>query len=51
MAVASIVGHRGTGYLITNDPPGAEYTLNLAVICMMFLLIGPGAISLDAILF
>jgi len=51
MAVAGIVGHRGAGYLITNDPPGAEYTLNLAVICAMFLLIGPGAISLDAILF
>ncbi len=51
MAVAGIVGHRGAGYLITNDPPGAEYTLNLAVVCMMFLLIGPGAISLDATLF
>jgi putative oxidoreductase len=51
MAVAGIVGHRGAGYLITNDPPGAEYTINLAVICVMFLLIGPGAISLDAILF
>jgi putative oxidoreductase len=49
MAVAGIVGHRGAGYLITNDPPGAEYTLNLAVVCMMFVLIGPGAISLDAI--
>ena len=48
MAVAGIVGHRGAGYLITNDPPGAEYTLNLAVVCMMFVLIGPGAISLDA---
>ncbi len=51
MLVAGIVGHRGAGYLITNDPPGAEYTLNLAVICLMFLLIGPGSISLDAILF
>ena len=51
MAVAGIVGHRGAGYLITNDPPGAEYTLNLAVICVMFLLIGPGVISLDATLF
>ena len=51
MLVAGIVGHRGAGYLITNDPPGGEYTINLAVICLMFLLIGPGAISLDAILF
>jgi putative oxidoreductase len=51
MLVAGIVGHRGAGYLITNDPPGAEYTINLAVVCLMFLLIGPGAISLDAILF
>ena len=51
MLVAGIVGHRGAGYLITNDPPGAEYTINLAVVCLMFLLIGPGAISLDALLF
>lgn len=51
MLVAGIVGHRGAGYLITNDPPGAEYTINLAVICLLFLLIGPGDISLDALLF
>jgi putative oxidoreductase len=51
MAVAGIVGHRGAGYLITNDPPGAEYTINLAVICGMFALFGPGMISLDAVLF
>lgn len=51
MLVAGIVGHRGAGYLITNDPPGAEYTVNLAVVCGMFLLIGPGRISLDALLF
>jgi putative oxidoreductase len=51
MLVAGIVGHRGAGYLITNDPPGAEYTINLAVVCLMFLLIGPGAISLDALLY
>lgn len=49
MLVAGIVGHRGAGYLITNDPPGAEYTMNLAVVCAMFLLIGPGAISVDAV--
>ena len=51
MAVAGIVGHRGAGYLITNEPAGAEYTLNLAVVCVMFLLMGPGAISLDAAIF
>ena len=51
MLVAGIVGHRGAGYLITNDPPGAEYSINLAVICLMFLLIGPGAISLDSVFF
>ena len=51
MLVAGIVGHRGAGYLITNDPPGAEYTINLAAICGALLLIGPGALSLDAILF
>jgi putative oxidoreductase len=51
MAVAGLLGHKGAGYLITNDPPGAEYTVNLAVICFVFLLIGPGAISLDSVLF
>ena len=51
MLVAGIVGHRGAGYMITNDPPGAEYTINLAVVCGMFLLLGPGQISLDAVLF
>jgi putative oxidoreductase len=51
MAVAGMLGHKGAGYLITNNPPGAEYTINLAVVCFMFLLIGPGRISLDAILF
>jgi putative oxidoreductase len=51
MAVAGMLGHKGAGYLITNNPPGAEYTINLAVVCFMFLLIGPGALSLDAILF
>lgn len=51
MLVAGIVGHRGAGYLITNEPPGAEYTINLAVVCLMFALIGPGTFSLDAMLF
>lgn len=51
MVVAGMMGHKGAGYLITNDPPGAEYTINLAVVCVMFLLAGPGRLSLDAILF
>jgi putative oxidoreductase len=51
MIVAGMVGHRGAGYMITNEPPGAEYTINLAVICLMFLLLGPGALSLDAMFF
>jgi len=51
MSVAALKGHRGAGYLITNDPPGAEYTINLAAICFLILLLGPGAISLDAVLF
>ncbi|MBW2290287.1 MAG: DoxX family protein [Deltaproteobacteria bacterium] len=51
MIVATRLGHRDAGYLITNDPPGGEYTINLAVICLMFLLFGPGAVSLDYLLF
>ncbi len=51
MLVAGRIGHRGAGYLITNDPPGAEYTINLAVICLVLALLGPGAWSLDALLF
>ena len=51
MVVAGRIGHRGAGYLITNDPPGREYTINLAIICLMFVLLGPGAHSLDAMLF
>ena len=51
MIVAGRIGHRGAGYLITNDPPGAEYTINLAVICFALVLTGPGAYSLDAWIF
>ena len=51
MAVAGRLGHRGAGYLITNNPPGAEYTINLAVICGVFLLTGPGRASLDFLIF
>ena len=51
MVVAGLLGHKGAGYLITNNPPGAEYTINLAVICGMFLLTGPGMVSLDYLLF
>ena len=51
MLIAGLMGHKGAGYLITNNPPGAEYTINLAVICAMFFLMGPGAYSIDAVLF
>ena len=51
MIVAGRVGHKGAGYLITNNPPGAEYTINLVVVCGMFFVFGPGAYSLDALLF
>jgi len=51
MMVAGRIGHRGAGYLITNEPPGAEYTINLAVVCVAIALLGPGAWSLDALLF
>ncbi len=51
MVQAGRLGHRGAGYLITNEPPGAEYTINLAVICAVFALTGPGRISLDALVF
>ena len=51
MIVAARVGHRRAGYLITNDPPGAEYTINLAAVCVALAWTGPGALSLDALLF
>jgi putative oxidoreductase len=50
MIVAGLIGHKGGGYLITNDPPGNEYTINLAVIMVFFLLVGPGAYSLDFVI-
>ena len=49
--MAGVLGHKGAGYLITNNPPGAEYTINLAAICAVFALLGPGHYSLDAVLF
>ena len=51
MVVAGRLGHKDCGYLITNEPPGAEYTINLAAICMLILLLGPGGVSLDAAFF
>ena len=51
MVVAARVGHKGGGYLITNDPPGAEYAINLAMICVVLGWLGPGRYSLDALLF
>lgn len=47
MVVAAIIGHRGGGYLITNSPPGNEYTINLAVVSVALFLLGPGILSLD----
>ena len=51
MIVAGRIGHRGAGYLITNNPPGSDNTINLAVICGCLALLGPGSLSLDAMLF
>jgi len=47
MIVAVTKGHKGGGYLILNNPPGIEYALNLAILFAVFVLLGPGAISLD----
>ena len=51
MAVAALIGHKGGGYLITNDPPGNEYALNLAILMAVLILLGPGSYSLDALFF
>ncbi|MDQ6622184.1 MAG: DoxX family protein [Verrucomicrobiota bacterium] len=51
MAVAASIGHKGGGYLITNNPPGNEYALNLALLMLVLILLGPGHYSLDALLF
>src|ERR1051326_1348331 len=50
MLVAAAIGHRGGGYLITNNPPGNEYTINLAAILVVLLLLGPGVYSIDHLL-
>jgi putative oxidoreductase len=51
MIIAARLGHKGSGYLITNEPPGAEYTVNLAAICFVIALLGPGFFSLDRLIF
>jgi putative oxidoreductase len=51
MLVAVLVGHKGGGYLITNNPPGREYALNLAVLMIVLMLLGPGHYSLDYFIF
>jgi putative oxidoreductase len=51
MIVAAAIGHKGGGYLITNNPPGNEYALNLAILMLVLILLGPGSYSLDQVLF
>ena len=51
MMVAALLGHKGGGYLITNNPPGNEYALNLAALMIVLILLGPGIYSLDYYLF
>ncbi len=50
MLVATFLGHKGGGYLVTNNPPGNEYALNLAMLMVVLILLGPGSYSLDALL-
>lgn len=50
MIVAAAIGHKGGGYLITNNPPGNEYAVNLAMLMMVLVLLGPGHYSLDQLL-
>jgi putative oxidoreductase len=50
MLVAAVIGHKGGGYLITNSPPGNEYALNLAMLMVVVVLLGPGNYSLDYLL-
>ena len=51
MLVAAFSGHKGGGYLITNNPPGNEYALNLGILMLVLILLGPGHYSLDSFLF
>jgi len=51
MIVAASIGHKGAGYLVTNNPPGNEYALNLAILMLVLILIGPGHYSLDSLFF
>ena len=51
MVVAATIGHKGGGYLITNNPPGNEYALNLAILMLFLILVGPGQYSFDHLLF
>lgn len=50
MCVAAFLGHKGGGYLITNEPPGNEYAVNLAILMVVLILLGPGHYSLDFLL-
>ena len=51
MLVAAFTGHKGGGYLITNNPPGNEYALNLGLLMHVLILLGPGHYSLDSLIF